>query len=220
MRRISLFAAGIAMLLLMGPAQTADVTFFSYSDIHYGADGGGRKPPIVKSEMVPVINGLPGTTYPTGIGGKVDTPLGIIMPGDLINDGALKAKYPSSDVQCRVGNAESLPIQNASLDHVFANMYLHHVADPQTAIAEMVRTLKPGGKLTITDLDTHEHEFLKTEQHDVWMGFERTDVERWFVDAGLEGVVVDCVGQNCCTESEQGEDAAISIFVASGRTPV
>ena len=130
---------------------------------------------------------------------------------------ALSNKFPSGEVDCRIGTAEELPIDNESVDHVFANMYLHHVNDPSNAIKEMVRTLKAGGTLVITDLDTHEHEFLKIEQHDRWMGFERADVEQWFLDAGLTDVAVDCVGQSCSTTSDDGEEIAISIFVASGK---
>ena len=115
--------------------------------------------------------------------------------------------------------AEHLPLETASVDYAFANMYLHHVEDPPTAIAEMVRILKPGGRLVVTDLDTHEFEFLRTEQHDRWLGFERADVRRWFREAGLDGVRVECVGEKCCAESEDGEDAAISIFIASGARP-
>jgi ubiquinone/menaquinone biosynthesis C-methylase UbiE len=132
---------------------------------------------------------------------------------------ALRAKFPSNDVECRVGTAEALPLENESMDHVFANMYLHHVDDPPNAVTEMARTLKPGGKLVITDLDSHDFEFLKTAQHDRWMGFERPDVERWFLEAGLMDVKVDCVGQSCCTTSDEGKDVAISIFVASGKRP-
>ncbi len=132
---------------------------------------------------------------------------------------ALRAKFAQASVDCRVGTAEELPIQADSLDYVFANMYLHHVEEPSVAIVEMVRTLKAGGKLVITDLDTHKYEFLRAEQHDRWMGFERPEVERWFRDAGLTDVKVDCVGQSCCTTSDCGEDVAISIFVASGSLP-
>jgi hypothetical protein len=71
------------------------VSYFSYSDIHFGADDGGKKPPIVKSAKVPLINGLPGTAYPAAIGGTVAVPRGILMPGDLINDGAVLEKYPT-----------------------------------------------------------------------------------------------------------------------------
>lgn len=132
---------------------------------------------------------------------------------------ALRAKFPSADqVECRVGEAEALPIGTGSVDLVFANMYLHHVEDPPVAIAEMVRVIRPGGKLVITDLDTHDFEFLKTEQHDRWMGFDRDDIQTWFAEAGLVDVHVDCVGDRCCTKSDEGAEAAISIFVASGAT--
>src|SRR5437870_4470597 len=44
---------------------------------------------------------------------------------------------------CREGEAEHLPLAGDSVDFVFANMALHHVEDPPTAIREMGRVLKP-----------------------------------------------------------------------------
>jgi ubiquinone/menaquinone biosynthesis C-methylase UbiE len=117
----------------------------------------------------------------------------------------------------RLGDADQLPISDAAVDAAFANMYLHHVEHPAQAIAEMARTLKPGGKLVITDLDEHQNEFLRTEHFDRWMGFQRADVRRWFEAAGLTNVDVDCAGENCCATSSSGcESAQVSIFVASG----
>ena len=85
-------AAAIATCAVPGVA--SDVTFVSYSDIHYGATDGGKAPPKVRSETVDAINALPGTPYPPAIGGTVDVPRGVIMQGDLINDGALADRYP------------------------------------------------------------------------------------------------------------------------------
>jgi ubiquinone/menaquinone biosynthesis C-methylase UbiE len=131
---------------------------------------------------------------------------------------AMRRKFGiGASVEYRLGIAERLPVDDAAVDYAFANMYLHHVPDPPAAIQEMARIVKPGGRLVITDLDTHAHQFLREEQHDRWMGFDRADVRRWFEDAGLHEVDVDCVGENCCASSACGEQAAVSIFVASGR---
>jgi hypothetical protein len=72
----------------------------------------------------------------------------------------------------------------------------------------MVRLLRPGGKLVITDLDSHTFTFLREEQHDRWMGFERADVQQWFEQAGLREVRVDCAGSNCCADSACGSQRA------------
>jgi ubiquinone/menaquinone biosynthesis C-methylase UbiE len=121
-------------------------------------------------------------------------------------------------IDYRIGEAENLPVSDETVGYVFANMYLHHVESPSKAIKEMVRILKPGGKLIITDLDEHTFEFLKDEHHDRWMGFKREDIRKWFTEAGLKDVIVDSVGENCCAQSRQGDEyARVSIFVASGK---
>jgi len=130
----------------------------------------------------------------------------------------MKRKFGAgAAVEYRLGEAESLPLADASVDYAFANMVLHHVESPPVAIREMARILKPGGRLVITDLDHHDFDFLHTEHCDRWMGFDRPDVARWLVEAGLTEVSIDCVGENCCAASQSGcGEAAVSIFVASG----
>jgi ubiquinone/menaquinone biosynthesis C-methylase UbiE len=99
----------------------------------------------------------------------------------------MKKKFDRSDsIEYRIGEFNKLPIQSETLDYIFANMYLHHVDSPHETIKEMARTLKSGGKVIITDMDEHEYEFLRKEQHDRWLGFKREDVARWFKEAGLK----------------------------------
>jgi ubiquinone/menaquinone biosynthesis C-methylase UbiE len=131
----------------------------------------------------------------------------------------LKRKFQGNDkINYRKGEAEKLPIEDKIVDYVFTNMFLHHVEHPSVIIKELVRLLKPGGMLVITDLDEHNFEFLKKEHYDRWMGFKREDVKRWFDEAGLTNVMVDCVGENCCSPSRSGDKYAnVSIFVAYGK---
>jgi arsenite methyltransferase len=127
------------------------------------------------------------------------------------------------NVEYHEADGASLPFPEDSLDAIFANMYLHHTTDPLAAIHEMVRVLRPGGRVVITDMDEHPYAWLKDEMADVWQGFDRDQVRAWFQEAGLVNVIVDCSGQSCCAESsnpvladEQGREAKINVFVATG----
>jgi C_GCAxxG_C_C family probable redox protein len=93
----------------------------------------------------------------------------------------MQNKFSKFDIiDYRVGDSENLPIKESEVDFAFANMYLHHVDNPEKSIKEMTRIIKKGGKLFITDLDEHTHEFLRTEQYDKWLGFNRDNIKKWF----------------------------------------
>ena len=130
----------------------------------------------------------------------------------------MKIKFADIEtIDYRVGQAQNLPISDAMVDYAFANMYLHHVESPPKAIEEMVRILKPAGKLVITDLDEHEFDFLREEHHDRWVGFKRADIVEWFQSAGLREIRIDSIGTCCEAQSScGGEFASIGIFIASG----
>lgn len=133
---------------------------------------------------------------------------------------ALRLKYSSGGaIDCRQGDAERLPIEDAGADYCFANMLLHHVENPLQAIREMARVVRPGGQVVVTDLDAHEHQFLKEEHHDRWMGFARQDIQQWLLEAGLVSVQIESVGEECRSMSCDGEAAAISIFLGVGTVP-
>ena len=129
----------------------------------------------------------------------------------------MRERYANKAIEVRVGDLDSLPLKDGEVDAVLANMVLHHAPDPAHAICEMARGLKPGGRLVITDADSHTHEWLRTEQHDRWLGFERAEVAKWFKDAGLIDVSIGDTDEICSPTAKCGTSAAITIFLARGQ---
>ncbi len=125
---------------------------------------------------------------------------------------------PFTHVTYHVTDGSTLPLPDASVDAALANMVLHHCPDPAAAIREMARILRPGGRLVITDMDRHTHEWMHAEMADEWLGFDRAEVKGWLREAGLVNVLVDCSDQSCCATSQTApeERAEISVFVATG----
>jgi arsenite methyltransferase len=122
-----------------------------------------------------------------------------------------------SNVEFREAAGDQLPTPDGTFDGVFANMYLHHAPDPARAIKELVRTLKSGGVICITDLDTHDHEWQREQMADLWLGFARDDIRRWYAEAGLTDIDVDCAEGTCDACGPDGTVEPLSIFVAIGR---
>ncbi len=110
-----------------------------------------------------------------------------------------------------------IPCDSDTFDALFANMYLHHEETPCEAIKELVRVLKPGGWLVITDLDAHEEAWMREEMADRWLGFARAQIGSWFNECKLSNVSITDAQGGCCTRRPSGDDLKLSIFVAMGQ---
>ncbi len=56
---------------------------------------------------------------------------------------------PLSNVEWKIGSAEAIPLEAASVGLVFMSQVFHHFRQPQQALTEIYRVLTPGGYLII-----------------------------------------------------------------------
>src|SRR5688572_19097289 len=64
---------------------------------------------------------------------------------------ALAARRRVTNVQWKKGDLGRLPLRDGSMDVALLSQTLHHAADPEDALSEAVRILRPAGRLLILD---------------------------------------------------------------------
>jgi ubiquinone/menaquinone biosynthesis C-methylase UbiE len=124
-----------------------------------------------------------------------------------------------SKVEFKIGDAEHIPLPDASVNCVIGNMVLHHCPHPERAVEEMSRVLVPGGRLVLSDLQEHNYESLRKEHADLWLGFNMTNVRVLLESAGLENVMVQPLS-SCCSETQESGQVKIPMLLATSNRPV
>ncbi|HMO03223.1 MAG TPA: metalloregulator ArsR/SmtB family transcription factor [Kiritimatiellia bacterium] len=93
-----------------------------------------------------------------------------------------------SVVQVCESDMESLPLADASADAVFLSQALHHAAQPEAAVREAARILRPGGQVILLDLVKHDQDWVREQWADQWLGFGEQEIRDWMNAAGLKQV--------------------------------
>jgi ArsR family transcriptional regulator len=92
------------------------------------------------------------------------------------------------------GDVRALPLEEASVDAASANMVLYHAEDPGAMLREMARVVRPGGTVAIVEEVEHPYGWMREEHADVWLGFEKGQVEGFFREAGLTDYGYEALG--------------------------
>src|SRR5512146_384413 len=86
--------------------------------------------------------------------------------------------------QVRLSDVFRMPFstgtQEEGFDAAIFHQVLHYLDDPQAALAEAARVLKPGGRILIVDFAPHDLEFLRSELQHRRLGFSDKEVHGWF----------------------------------------
>lgn len=91
-------------------------------------------------------------------------------------------------VSLRIGELSHLPLRDCEADFASINMVLHHLSNPENALAEIRRVLRSGGLLVVADFDRHTQERMRLDYGDLWLGFDEATMARLLHAASFEVV--------------------------------
>ena len=103
---------------------------------------------------------------------------------------ALARRRRVGNIVWKRGELESLPLADDSVDVALLSQALHHASDPVRALAEAVRVTRPGGRVLVLDLRTHDESWVQERLGDRWLGFDDGRLGKLLEGAGLEHVKV------------------------------
>jgi SAM-dependent methyltransferase len=91
----------------------------------------------------------------------------------------------SGQASVRQADILGLPYEDDCADLVTIHQVLHYLPEPQAAIKEAARILKPGGTLLIADFAPHAFEELREVHAHRRLGFPDEEVTQWCEQFGL-----------------------------------
>lgn len=119
-----------------------------------------------------------------GLAPAVATAIGIDREAAMLE--AARAQTAGlANVELREGGLEALPLDDACLDAALCSLVLHHISDVDAVLAEVSRTLKPGGRFVLLDMVPHDREELRRAMGHQHLGFSEQTLRAAGAKAGL-----------------------------------
>lgn len=96
------------------------------------------------------------------------------------------ARAGLDNVEFILGDTRVAREQGLSADLILFEMVLHHISSPAETLRDCRELLHPGGHLLIVELAPHDQDWARESCGDLWLGFEKRELERWAEQAGLQ----------------------------------
>jgi N-acetylglutamate synthase-like GNAT family acetyltransferase/SAM-dependent methyltransferase len=120
--------------------------------------------------------------------------IGLDMTPEMIERARRNAREAgASNVEFRLGDAEKMPVDDASVDWVISNCVINLSPDKLAVFREIARVLKPCGRISISDIVAEDLPASIRESRDAWTGclagaISETEYVKGLEAAGLRGV--------------------------------
>lgn len=147
-------------------------------------------PPMVIADL-----GAGEGTFSQLLAQRADRVIAVDNSARMVEFGTSLAKeHGIRNLEYRLGDLESPPIEDASVDLAFFSQSLHHALHPGRAVAAAHRILRSGGRIVILDLKRHTFEQARELYADTWLGFSEVELRDFLARAGftsLQSWIVD-----------------------------
>ena len=94
-------------------------------------------------------------------------------------------------------DAKAVAESDARFEAVFSNSIIHHIPEPETALAEMVRLVAPGGTLFIRDLERPKNQESLFHLVETYAGGESEQARAMFRDSLHAALTLDELRSLC-----------------------
>ena len=118
----------------------------------------------------------------------VDRLVGVDNSREMLTAAAARLGAPSdrwANVTLVPGDLTALPLEAAAFDVALMILSLSYTPDAPAALAEARRVLKPGGRLLVVDVLTHDRDDFRRLTGQSRMGYDPAAVERQLTAVGL-----------------------------------
>jgi len=117
---------------------------------------------------------------------KGEKVIGVEKSSRMLAEARLRFHGQDQKIDLRIGELEHLPLGDGEADLAVTSMVLHHLPEPQKALAEINRILKKESLFVIVDLESHDLEKMRERFGDRWLGFKKEDIHTWLEEAGFQ----------------------------------